>query len=195
MDGGQTPVLEVLWMSALCCDSSELSQVNELREPAEIAVTEETGAVQLEGCLEGEMAEGVLLDGADHVLGQVQFFQFLKSQQGLIANRFDGVSGESQHSQQLQVLERRSSVLDCVGKLVSIQQQLLKQGNLLECVCGINVRNKVIPEIEVLQAWKSSQDVPFNNFQLISLQIEFIEFLAEVPSVILDIINIVEGKF
>ena len=93
-------------MSAPGHDPGHAGRVDPGREPAEVAVAEEGGDVEEEGGEPGQVEERVLLDRGDDVVGEVQLLQLLQPDQGLGADRLDGVAGDGEVAQTAQAVER-----------------------------------------------------------------------------------------
>ena len=74
-------------------DAGHAGRVDPGREPAEVAVAEEGGGVEEEGGEPGQVEERVLLDRRADVVGEVQLLQ---PDQGLGADRLDGVAAGNQ---------------------------------------------------------------------------------------------------
>ena len=116
------------------------------------------------------------LHGTDDVIREVQLLDVFEPHQGEVTNALDVVPGESQHLELVQVFEGSLSVLYSVGQLVTVQVELLQQSNLLERVLGLDVRDEVVPEVEILKAGKSSQYTPLHYLKLVTLQREKVSY-------------------
>ena len=93
------------------------------------------------------------------------------------------------------MFEGTDGVLDGVGQLVPVKVELLQLLDLSEGVLrGLDVRDEVLLQIQMLEARQPSEDVPLHNLNLISLQVESVHLLAELPAVILDIVHLVVTK-
>ena len=94
-----------------------------------------------------------------------------------------------------QLIEGTDCILDGVGQLVSIKVELLQLLDLSERVLrGLDVRDQVLLQIKMFEARQPSEDVPLDNLNLISLQVESVHLFAELPAVILDVVHLVVTK-
>ena len=93
------------------------------------------------------------------------------------------------------MFEGTDCILDGVGQLVPVKVELLQLLDLSEGVLrGLDVRDEVLLQIQMLEARQPSENVPFHNLYLISLQVESVHLFAELPAVILDVVHLVVTK-
>ena len=100
-----------------------------------------------------QVRHGRLLDGADHVVTQIQSLQTLKTDESDIADTLNTVARQPQHLELSQVLERGLGVLDGVRQLVVVKVEFFQKRNLGKRVLGINMRYQIVLQIEKLQTW------------------------------------------
>ena len=90
------------------------------------------------------------------------------------------------------MFEGTDGILDGVGQLVPVKVELLQLLDLSEGVLrGLDVRDQVLLQIQMLEARQPSENVPLHNLNLISLQVESVHLFAELPAVILDVVDLI----
>ena len=76
------------------------------------------------------------------------------------------------------MFEGTDGVLDGVRQLVAVEVELLQLLDLSEGVPGgLDVRDQVLLQVEVPEAWQPSENVSFNNLDLVSLRIREVKII------------------
>ena len=114
MDVDHLLPFEALGVSTFGRDALQGVEEGVLGRPSRFAVAQQRGGVEEEGVEARQVGEGILLQGGDDVVGEVEGVERLQPQQRLVAHGLDGVAGQAEELQVLEVLEGGAAVSSTV---------------------------------------------------------------------------------